>query len=91
MLAETVLAALAELFAELAARGHLRPGDPVMAAEHFAFLVMGADLDRGMFAAQHFRVEQVRRRALGGVDVFLRAYAAPATTARPVDQVAGGG
>jgi TetR/AcrR family transcriptional repressor of mexJK operon len=71
---EAVLRALAELFTELVARGHLWPGDPVLTSEHFAFLVMGADLDRGMFAEQHFTADEIRRRALAGVDAFLRAY-----------------
>jgi TetR/AcrR family transcriptional regulator, mexJK operon transcriptional repressor len=73
---EAVLRALSALFTRLAARGHLRPGDPVLTSEHFAFLVMGADLDRGMFAPQHFTADEVRRRALAGVDAFLRAYTA---------------
>ena len=77
---EAVLRALAELFTQLAARGRLRPGDPVLTAEHFAFLVMGADLDRGMFARHHFTVHEIRERALAGVDAFLRAYTAPAAT-----------
>ena len=76
---DAVLRALADLFAQLAVRRHLRRGDPVLAAEHFAFLVMGADLDRGMFAPLDLRAEDIRRRALAGVDAFLRAYAAPAS------------
>jgi len=72
---EAVMRALAEVFTQLAARGRLRPGDPVLTAEHFAFLAMGADLDRGMFAAEQYTVDEVRRRALAGMDAFLRAYA----------------
>ncbi|MGV8966273.1 MAG: TetR/AcrR family transcriptional regulator [Cellulomonas sp.] len=75
---EAVMRALAELFTQLAGRGDLLRGDPVLMSEHFAFLVMGADLDRGMFAAHHATAEEIRTRAHAGVDAFLRAYAAPA-------------
>ena len=79
---EAVLRALADLFAQLDARRHLRAEDPALTAEHFAFLVMGADLDRGMFAPQHLTTREIEERALAGVDAFLRAYAAPATPSR---------
>ena len=74
---QTVMRALAKLFTQLAERGHLRAADAVLMSEHFAFLVMGADLDRGMFDPQPLRTTDVRRRARAGVDVFLRAYAVP--------------
>ena len=48
--------------------------DPAVASEHFAFLVMGADLDRGMFAPSSPDVDEIHARALQGVAVFLRAY-----------------
>jgi TetR/AcrR family transcriptional repressor of mexJK operon len=79
---EAVVRALAQLFTQLAARGDLSPGDPVLTAEHFAFLVMGADLDRGMFAPLHLAAGEIRRRALAGVDAFLRAYASPTSQTR---------
>ena len=44
-----VLAALAEVFDRLADRGLLTVPDPAVAAEHFAFLVLGRPLDHGMF------------------------------------------
>jgi TetR/AcrR family transcriptional regulator, mexJK operon transcriptional repressor len=44
-----VIAALAALFAELADQGRLRLEDPAVAAEHFAWLTLGDQLDRGMF------------------------------------------
>jgi TetR/AcrR family transcriptional repressor of mexJK operon len=71
---DAVLRALAELFATLSARGLLAVDDATIAAEHFAFLVMGAALDRGMFAPQHLDVEDFRPRARAGVAAFLRAY-----------------
>jgi hypothetical protein len=50
-------------------------------SEHFAFLVMGADLDRGMFAPQSMTAARIRKRALAGAEAFLHAYAVdPATT-----------
>jgi len=72
---EAVMRALAELFAGLADKGSLVLDDAKLAAEHFAFLVMGADLDRGMFAPQQLDAAEIRRRAEVGVAVFLKAYA----------------
>lgn len=71
---EAVMRALADLFAELVGRGLLRPCEPALAAEHFAFLVMGADLDRGMFFPGS-APKRIRARAEAGAEVFLRAYA----------------
>lgn len=75
---ELVMHAIAGLLAELAAAGELRVDDPDTAAEHFAFLVMGADLDRGMFLAAPEPPSPARidARADAGVQAFLRAYAA---------------
>ncbi|WP_280826551.1 TetR/AcrR family transcriptional regulator [Mycobacterium sp. OTB74] len=72
---EAVMRALADLFGSLADRGLLRPNDPSLAAEHFAFLVMGADLDRGMFIPEIDQT-RIRERAVAGAAAFLRAYAA---------------
>jgi TetR/AcrR family transcriptional repressor of mexJK operon len=72
---EAVIEALAELFATMAAAGTLVVADKDIAAEHFAFLVMGADLDRGTFTGDHPTAPRVRARARAGVSVFLRAYA----------------
>jgi TetR/AcrR family transcriptional repressor of mexJK operon len=71
---DTVLRALAELFEVLDRTGHLEVPDPAVASEHFAFLVMGADLDRGMFAPPSPDVDEIHARARQGVAVFLRAY-----------------
>lgn len=46
------MTALSDAFARMTEDGHLRPCDPRVAAEHFAFLVMGADLDRGTFTGE---------------------------------------
>ena len=67
----------AAAFAAAAERGLLAVPDPELAAEHFAFLVMGADLDRGMFTGSVERTpEEIRARAEAGARVFLRAYRA---------------
>ncbi len=71
---EAVMRALADLFTALAASGHLVLDDPALAAEHFAFLIMGADLDRGMFATASPAPAVIEERALAGVAAFLRAY-----------------
>jgi TetR/AcrR family transcriptional repressor of mexJK operon len=60
--------------------GHLRdlPGlavdDPERAAEHLAFLVLGAPLDRALFDASTVP-DDLEDRALAGVAAFRRAYA----------------
>lgn len=73
---EAVITSLAQALRSAAARGLLDVADPELAAEHFAFLVMGADLDRGMLTGSIDRTdEQIRSRAVAGADVFLRAYA----------------
>jgi TetR/AcrR family transcriptional regulator, mexJK operon transcriptional repressor len=71
-----VMDALAEAMTQLARRGLLSVDEPRQASEHFAFLVLGAPLDRALFTAGDAEplTDEVERRALGGVDVFLRAY-----------------
>lgn len=71
---EAVMRALADLFGDLADRGLLRLSDRALAAEHFAFLVMGADLDRGMFFPGS-APSKIRERAVAGAEAFLNAYA----------------
>ncbi|MBV9282648.1 MAG: TetR/AcrR family transcriptional regulator C-terminal domain-containing protein [Chloroflexi bacterium] len=46
---QRVYAALATLMKELADAGRLRLSDPVLGANHFAWLILGVPLDRGMF------------------------------------------
>jgi len=71
---EAVLGALASALEQLAEAGRLRVDDPVLAAEHFAFLVMGAELDRRMLGAPAAPVEHTERAAVAGAHAFLRAY-----------------
>lgn len=72
---EAVMTALSDAFARMTEDGHLHPCDPRVAAEHFAFLVMGADLDRGTFTGERALAARVRERALLGANAFLRANA----------------
>jgi TetR/AcrR family transcriptional regulator, mexJK operon transcriptional repressor len=71
-----VIAAIAETFTHLNARGVLRIADPARAAEHFAFLVVGPSLDRIMFegSAAVPRAEERDRIARAAVITFLAAY-----------------
>lgn len=71
---DAVLRALADLLARMSDAGLLRRCDPRLAAEHFAFLVMGADLDRGTFTGERPSAARIRRRARAGAEAFLRAY-----------------
>lgn len=71
---EAVMRALADVFGDLAARDLLNIDDSSLAAEHFAFLVMGADLDRGMFFPSG-TPSDLAARAMAGAHAFLRAYA----------------
>lgn len=72
-----VIATLTRAFASLASRDLLKVTDPGRAAEHFAFLVLGADLDRAMFDGNDSEpsAESRTRAAEEGVRTFLAAYA----------------
>jgi TetR/AcrR family transcriptional regulator, mexJK operon transcriptional repressor len=73
-----VMAAVAAALSAFDERGQLRIDDPEVAAEHFAFLAIGASLDRALFdsdtdaAGADAAVERAER----GAGAFLRAYAA---------------
>lgn len=71
-----VMAAFAELLARLGARGVLSIADPAEAAQHFAFLVVGPAIDRGMLIVDIAAPDEatVRRTADRAVEVFLAAY-----------------
>lgn len=70
------LAALAEAFERLAARGLLRIEDPREAAQHFNWLVMSTPLNRAMLLGEDTppAADEVERHADAGVRVFLAAY-----------------
>lgn len=73
---DRVMDTLAEAIGRLGERGLLRAPDPRLAAEHFAFLVVGAALDRALFTVSGETVPQteIEPRAVAGVEAFLAAY-----------------
>ena len=75
---ERTLAALASCFGRLAERGLLRADDPALAAAHFAYLVLGAPLDRAMFRADGEESPgDLDRHADAAARAFLAVYRAP--------------
>ena len=76
---EHVMGALAAQFAVLADAGRLRVDDPLLAASHFAFLILGLPLDKAMFlGADHgLTAPELDRLADAAVSVFLAAYGNP--------------
>ena len=75
----TVMATLAAAFESLASRGRLHVTDPDRAAEQFAFLVLGAALDRAMFDGRDKASDSdsLLRAADDGVRTFLAAHGQP--------------
>lgn len=71
---EAVMRALCCALQEFSDGNQLRLDNADVAAEHFAFLIMGADMDRGMFGAATASEARVRERADAGAAAFLRAY-----------------
>jgi TetR/AcrR family transcriptional repressor of mexJK operon len=72
------LAALTEAFAGLHERGMLHAPQPAVAAEHFAFLIVGRPIDQALFdgAPAVLTDLDVNAYARAGVEVFLAAYRA---------------
>lgn len=70
------LASLAAAFAALGERGALNVPEPALAAEHFAFLVVGRPIDQALFdgARPVLTDVDVDSYARAGVRVFLAAY-----------------
>jgi len=69
---QRVYATLAGIFTELAQEGRLELDDADRAAQHFAWLVLGEPLDRGMFCDSSSMVTD--ETADAAVRVFLAAY-----------------
>ncbi len=69
---------LATRFTELAERGLLRVDDPLLAAQHFNWLVLSVPLNKLMFCGSDdlFTPADLQRFADEGVRVFLAAYGA---------------
>lgn len=70
------LQALADVFEQLDGRGALAVPDPLLAAEHFAFLVVGKSIDRALFfgGPQTMSDLDVDRHVRAGVATFLAFY-----------------
>jgi TetR/AcrR family transcriptional repressor of mexJK operon len=69
------LATLASCFQRLAERGLLSLDDSDLAARHFAYLVLGAPLDRAMFCGDdELPLADLERQADAAARVFLAAY-----------------
>ncbi|WP_222426589.1 TetR/AcrR family transcriptional regulator [Amycolatopsis rhizosphaerae] len=73
---ERTLRGLADCFEHLAGRGLLKVDEPPVAAEHFAFLILGRLLDKALFYGlpEPFPEAELNRSAEAGVRVFLAAY-----------------
>jgi TetR/AcrR family transcriptional regulator, mexJK operon transcriptional repressor len=71
------IAALATVFERLVDRGVLRPGDPLLAAAHFNWLVMSIPLNRAMLLGEDEppASAELNQYADAGVRAFLAAYA----------------
>ncbi|GAA1017902.1 TetR family transcriptional regulator [Acrocarpospora pleiomorpha] len=65
---------LATQFEELTRRGLLRTPDPLLAAQHFNWLVLSIPLNQLMFSPEEFTQAQFEHYADEGVRVFLAAY-----------------
>jgi len=70
------LAAFADCFAALHGRGQLRIPEPAVAAEHFAFLIVGRPIDQALFygGPQVLAGIDVERHVRAGMRAFLAAY-----------------
>lgn len=71
-----VLTSLAAAFESLTRAGLLHTPDPRRAAEHFAYLIVGAPLDRAMLLGKVPPEAQVLATAREGVQTFLARYTA---------------
>ena len=76
---ERAHATLADLFQALARRGLLRVDDPLLAAQHFNWLILSIPLNKAMFHGSdtEFTPSELERYADEGVRVFLAAYGTP--------------
>jgi AcrR family transcriptional regulator len=74
---ERAHATFARWFTALAERGLLHVPDPLIAAEHFNWLILSIPLNRAMFSDVEEPVERLEYYADEAVRVFLAAYAAP--------------
>lgn len=70
------LAAIADCFGRLHDRGLLHTPEPALAAEHFAFLIVGRSIDQALFCGgpQVLAGVDVEGYVRAGVQVFLAGY-----------------
>ncbi|MBP1817839.1 TetR/AcrR family transcriptional regulator [Mycobacterium sp. OAE908] len=70
------LSAFAACFAALHRRGLLHVAEPAVAAEHFAFLIVGRSIDQALFygGSQVLADIDIEHHVRAGVQVFLAAY-----------------
>ena len=78
-----VIVALAARFADLDRGGLIRAPDPQRAAEHFAYLVVAAPLDRATVVGAFPGEEQLLACARDGVEAFLARYVPRSTVSDP--------
>jgi AcrR family transcriptional regulator len=71
---ERAHATFAEWSTALAERGLLRVPDPLLAAEHFNWLILSIPMNRAMFTATEEPAERLQYYADEAVRVFLAAY-----------------
>lgn len=72
-----VLEAIARRLQRLADAGALVIDDAVVSADHFAYLALGAALDRALFLGAPASRDELDRAARQGAAVFVRAYRVP--------------
>ena len=74
---DRTITVLADCFQHLSGRGLLHAPDPLLAASHFAFLILGRPLDRSLFCGPEggFTAAELTGLADAGTRVFLAAYA----------------
>jgi TetR/AcrR family transcriptional regulator, mexJK operon transcriptional repressor len=70
----SVLSALTRGFQQLHKRSTLRIDDPRTAAEHYTYLVVGAQLDQAILTAKIPSQKKILKAADAGVQAFLLAY-----------------
>jgi TetR/AcrR family transcriptional regulator, mexJK operon transcriptional repressor len=85
---ERAHATVADQFRTLARRGLLRVEDPLLAAQHFNWLILSIPLNKAMFHGSDTRLtpSELERYADEGVRVFLAAYGS-VTSASASDNV----
>jgi AcrR family transcriptional regulator len=74
---ERAHATFAGWFSTLAERGLLHVPDPLLAAEHFNWLILSIPMNRAMFSGVEEPADKLEYYADEAVRVFLAAYAAP--------------